>query len=99
MKTYPIYQATFSGSDERMANVEVQLSAVSSLQAVRRFREWDAEEMGVCGMVGRLVYRDPKHGWRRPSQITPEHLTKDTEIRATRKDWYSTQYSYTPIDP
>ena len=89
MKTYPIFEATFGGSDDYMAQPTVRIAAVNITQAVRKFREWDRNERGLCGTVGNLVYRDERFGWIRPSAILAEHIRRNTEIRATRPNWFS----------
>lgn len=89
MTTYPIYVATFSGSNDYMAHAIVKVAAVNITQAIKRFREWDAETRGVQGSVGSLIYKDKEHGWCRPAKITAEHITKHTDLRAIRKDYWT----------
>ena len=89
MKTYPIFKATFGGSNDYMAHAQVSVAAVSITQAVKRFKKWDACSTGTCGAVGELIYRHEEHGWVRPAEITASYIERDKDLRATRTDWYS----------
>jgi len=88
MTTYPIYVATFSGSSDYMAHAIVKVAALDTSDAIRRFREWDSGTRGIQGSVGNLIYRDKEHGWCRPAEITAEHVTRHTDLRAIRKDYW-----------
>lgn len=89
MKTYPIYEATFSGSSDYMAHAIVKVAALDTSDAIRRFREWDEGTTGSHRIVGNLIYRDEEHGWCRPEEITAEHVKRHTELRAIRKDYWT----------
>lgn len=89
MTTYPIYVATFSGSDDYMAHAIVKVAATNITQAIKRFREWDTGTTGTQRIVGHLIYRHEEHGWCRPAEITAEHIAKHADLRATRKDYWT----------
>jgi len=90
MKTFPIYQAQFSGSDDHMAHVKLCVAAVNLQQAIRRFREWDEGSTGLMGVVGCLIHFEEGH-WFRPCEIGPEHVTRLRELRATNPKYHSIQ--------
>ena len=89
MKTFPIYSATFGGSNDYMAQPTVSIAAANITQAVKRFKEWDECKTGTCGAVGNLVFRHPEWGWVRPETITAKDVRREKDLRATRADWFS----------
>ena len=91
MKTFPIYRATFGGSNDYMAQPRVRIAASNISQAVKRFKEWDECKTGTCGAVGNLLFLHPKWGWVRPETITAEHVQQEKDLRATRLNWFSVE--------
>lgn len=84
MKTYPIYEAKFSGSADLCRCVKVQIAAADIANALKRFKQWDECDTGTCGTVGRLV----DVCWQVPTTITKKHIKRVDDLRATRISWY-----------
>ena len=89
MKTYIIYKATFSGSNDHMAHAVVSIAAINITQAVKEFKKWDNCTIGQAGRLGNLIYKDENNNWVRPSEIKAEHITKCTDLRATSRSWWN----------